>query len=128
MSNLDNIKAVLEADTDGMLTYEYLANNVDMPDVDINGLAEGLCHLDMSGQFTASAARFLHAVNAGAHAQAVALLVAATIDHDRERRYLPDLMLSIYGPDYEEHATELAAADNNFRRMYKRLHAASNAM
>ena len=34
-------------------------------------------------------------------------------------------MTAIYGEDYADHATELCAADNNFRRIYKRLHPTS---
>ena len=69
----------------------------------------------------ASAARFLHAIDAEHYAEAVRRLVALTIDRDRERRYLGDLMTSIYGEDYAERTPQLIATDNNFRRMYKRL-------
>ena len=78
--------------------------------------------VDLSGQFTASAARYLHAIDAAAYQPAISRLVASTIDKDREHRYLPDILNSIYGPDYADRAAELSASDNNFRRIYKRLY------
>jgi len=47
--------------------------------------------------------------------------VVASIEKDREHRYLPALIESLYGADYAERAAELSATDNNFRRIYKRL-------
>ena len=47
--------------------------------------------------------------------------MAATIDKDREHRYLADILTGIYGPDYASHAAALSASDDNFRRIYKRL-------
>ena len=119
---LDALKA---ADRDGLRIYEYIANHIGDCDNDLVALAEALRELDLTGQFTASAARFLHAINADLYAEPVRILVSATIDRDREHSFLPDLMLSIYGPDYAEHADELSATDNNFRRMYKRLYPGS---
>ena len=116
------IKTLKDADSDGLLTYEYIANNIGDCDADIPQLAEVLRDVDPTGQFTASAARFLNAINPTEYADTVRQLVAATIDRDRERRYLPELMESLYGTDYEKRAAELSAADNNFRRMYKRLY------
>ena len=52
-------------------------------------------------------------------------MVALIIDRDREHRYIGDLIQSLYGPDYQQHAAELSATDNNFRRMYKRLYPTS---
>ena len=45
-------------------------------------------------------------------------------DKDRERVYIGSLLTDIWGPDYMDKASELAAADNNFRRIYKRLYPA----
>ena len=78
--------------------------------------------VDLTGQFLASAARYLHAIDAEGYENVVNRLVAATIDKDREHRYLPDVLNSIYGPDYHSRAAELSASDNNFRRIYKRLY------
>ncbi|MGM9826602.1 MAG: hypothetical protein ACI30O_00225 [Muribaculaceae bacterium] len=117
----EQIQSLKAKDSDGLLTYEYIANNIGECDADLPELIDILRQIDLSGQFTASAARFLNAIDADRYADAVRALVAATIDHDRERAYLGDLIENIYGSDYAEHAEELSATDNNFRRMYKRL-------
>ena len=49
----------LERDTDGLLTYEYMANNIDIIDADIDWLIDNLIRVDGNGQFTVSAARYL---------------------------------------------------------------------
>lgn len=111
----------LRDDTDGLLTYEFLANNIaELSADEVNGLADNLIRLDKGGQFTASAARYLHATMPDTHRGSIDLLIGATIDKDRERKYLPDLLTGIYGKDYEENRESLMA-DNNFRRIYKRL-------
>lgn len=117
------IKDLQDRDNDGLLIYEFIANNIGECDADLTALADSLCTVDRTGQFTASAARFLHAVNADAYAEPIRTLVAATIDRDRERRYIGDLMESIYGPLEGKDITAMSATDNNFRRMYKRLYA-----
>ena len=111
----------LQNDVDGLLTYEYIANHVDDCEGDIQWLADNIIRVDLSGQFCASAARYLNTVDHAKFAPQVSALVAAAIGKDREHRYLPDLAAGIYGKDYQEHATELSAADDNFRRIYKRL-------
>lgn len=117
----NDIKA-LRRDPDGLLTYEYLANHIGEcgPD-EIDALIENMEHVDLSGQFMASAARYLHAIDAVGYAPAIRTLVAGAIDKDREHRYLPDLLQGLYGADYKENAARLCAADDNFRRIYKRL-------
>lgn len=117
------IKDLQDRDKDGLLIYEFIANNIGDCDDSLPALAEALCTVDRTGQFTASAARFLNAVNAEAYKEPVRTLVAATIDRDRERRYIGDLMESIYGPLEGKDVEAISAADNNFRRMYKRLYA-----
>ena len=118
--NEDDIKA-LASDNDGLANYEYLANNIGRCNDDIPTIIDNMQRVDLTGQYMASAARFLHAIDAEHYADAVHRLVALTIDRDRERRYLGDLMTSIYGENYAEKAPQLIASDNNFRRMYKRL-------
>ena len=113
----------LGQDPDGLLTYEYIANHIDeLDDVDLGALIDNMAKVDLSGQFLASAARYLHAIDSARYGDSVRRLVASTIDRDREHRYLPDILNGIYGEDYREHAAELSAADNNFRRIYKRLY------
>lgn len=112
----------LTADPDGLATYEYIANHIEnLAAADIEALASNMIEVDTTGQFTASAARYLTAIDAQFHHEAIRRLVAATIDKDREHRYIADLLPSIWGKDYEMHADELKASDNNFRRIYKRL-------
>ncbi len=123
MTIQDSDKQKLKQDPDGLLTYEYIANHIDSLDSeDFDWLTANMETVDLSGQFLASAARYLHAIDAEAYAATVQRMVAATIDKDREHRYLPDILNSLYGPDYASHAAELSASDNNFRRIYKRLY------
>ena len=112
----------LAADPDGLLTYEYIANHINelSPD-DMTALADNMIQVDRNGQFVVSAARYLSATDRDLFAEPIARLIAAAIDKDRERRYLGDLLQAIYGPDY----AELSAADDNFRRIYKRLYSNS---
>lgn len=119
----EEIDELKKSDADGLRIYEYIANSIGQgDDTDLQPLAEALRDVDITGQFTASAARFINAIDAVRYADVVRLLVAATIDRDRDRAFLGDLMQSIYGPDHMDRARELCESDNNFRRMYKRLH------
>lgn len=112
----------LRADSDGLLTYEYLANHIGEcgPD-EIDALVDNMERVDLSGQFLASAARYLHAIDPEGFAPAIRTLVAGAIDKDREHRYLPGLLQGLYGSDYESRAAQLCLCDDNFRRIYKRL-------
>lgn len=112
----------LTSDPDGLLTYEYIANHIDDCDDDISWLTDNIIRVDLNGQFSASAARYLHAVDEEKYIGQISALVAAAIGKDREHRYLPDLMVSIYGPDYEARSHEFLSTDDNFRRLYKRLY------
>ena len=80
--------------------------------------------VDPKGQFVASTARYLHAIDPVKYASAIDTLVKAAIDKDREHAYLPDLIMALWGPDYQENAAEISARDDNFRRIYKRLYPA----
>lgn len=118
----DDIKT-LRQDADGLASYEYLANNIDSISTDDLGLlVENMTNVDKNGQFLASAARYLQAIDPERFAEPIRSLTAATIDKDREHRYLPDLMISLYGDDYQAKAPQLILSDNNFRRIYKRLY------
>ena len=119
----DTDKQSLRLDQDGLLTYEYIANHIDnLTAADLDELVDIMTETDLNGQFMASAARYLHAIDADGYASAINRLVAATIDKDREHRYLADILNSLYGPDYHTRAAELSASDNNFRRIYKRVY------
>lgn len=120
---MDDYKRIIKEDTDGSLSYEHLVNNID--ELSPEGIKELLSHIkrvDSTGQYTVSAARYLHSVNPEAHASLVGELIEAAIGIDRERRYIGTLLAAVWGDDYREHAAELSAADNNFRRIYKRIH------
>ena len=115
------IKKQLAADPDGLLTYEYIANHIDTCAECIDFLIDNMINVDLTGQFIASAARYLSAIDAVGFKPSIDRLVAAVIEKDRERRYLADLLEGVYGVDYKERADELRAADDNFRRIEKRL-------
>lgn len=116
----DDIKR-LSKDADGLLTYEYIANHIGDDDLDIGRLVDNMINVDRSGQFVVSAARYLAAIDVKGFGAAIDRLVKAAIDKDREHRYIPDLLPSLWGADYESHAAELIKTDDNFRRIHKRV-------
>ena len=115
------LKKQLANDPDGLLTYEYIANHIGLCDGIMDELIDNMILVDGTGQFVASAARYLHAIDRTHYASVIDRLVASSIEKDRERRYLPALIESLYGADYADRAAELSAADDNFRLIYKRL-------
>ena len=117
----ESAKKRLEKDSNGLLTYEYIANNIDSCMEDMDWLVANMIAVDLSGQFVASAARYLYAIDADGYKEFISQLIAAVIEKDREHRYLPDLIQGIWGDDYAQHVEELST-DDNFRRIYKRLY------
>lgn len=120
----ENLKKQLSKDETGLTTYEYIANNIEDIDEDLPELVSNIISVDKSGQFVVSTARYLFAIDAERYADSIDALVKAAIEKDRERKYLGDLIAGIYGADYKDHAEELSAKDDNFRRIYKRLYPA----
>ena len=116
------IKKKLENDSNGLFTYEYIANNIADIDGILPDLIENIITVDRTGQFVVSTARYLNAIDKEKYANAIDLLIKAAITKDREHVYLANLASSIWGPDYTEKAAELSASDDNFRRIYKRLY------
>lgn len=114
-------RKALAKDPDGLLTYEYIANHIGMCDDDMQELVDNMIAVDTTGQFMVSAARYLAAIDAKKYQTHVDRMVAAAIDRDRERRYIGDLLTSLWGDDYSERAAQLSVTDNNFRRIYKRM-------
>lgn len=116
----DQIKN-LETDPDGMATYEYIVNNVDscLPDMDV--LVDNLKRVDLTGQFLASSARYLAAIDRDKFNDWLPMLIEGAIEKDRERKYITSLLEAIWGNDYMERADELRTADDIFRRLYKRV-------
>ena len=115
------LKKILDSDTDGLVSYEYLANHIDSCQDVINDIIENIIRVDKTGQFDASTARYLNAIDKETFAEYISRLIAAAIEKDREHRYLGDLIQGIWGEDYAKHVDELNAKDDNFRRIYKRL-------
>ena len=114
----------LSGDKDGMATYDYIVNNVDTCIDSMPELYDNLRRADISGQFLASTARFLCAVDREKFAGWITPLVEGAIEKDRERRYIGSLLQDKWGADYKERAEELKAIDDTFRRIYKRIYPA----
>lgn len=120
----DQIKKRLENDESGLLTYEYIANNINNADFpqEIDQLVDKIIEVDRTGQFVVSTARYLNAIDKECYANQIDRLIKAAITVDRERAYLGVLAASIWGDDFKDRATSLIASDDNFRRIYKRLY------
>lgn len=125
-SNNTNDLQSLEAE--GMKVYEYIVDNCETCTAEFPELIEKMRRVDTSGQFLASTARYLAAVDRERYNSWLAPLIEGAIERDRERRYIGSLLQAIWGEDYEQHADELKLADNNFRRIYKRIHPEENIM
>ena len=119
---IEELESKLAKDTNGLLTYEYIANHINSIDDMLPDLVENMLRVDKTGQFVVSTARYLHAIDPNKFSQSIDTLIKAAIEKDRNRAYLADLVASIWGKDYQERAAELNATDDNFRRIYKRLY------
>ena len=118
----ENLKKRLAKDPNGLMTYEYIANNINNIDGIMLDLVDNIIQVDKTGQFIVSTARYLHAIDSEKYAQCIDKLVKAAITRDREHVYLADLAVTLWGPDYREHAQQLSETDDNFRRIFKRLY------
>ena len=67
----DAIKKKLQADADGLATYEYIANHIDTCIDDIDLLVDNMDRVDRTGQFVISAARYLYAIDSESFAAAI---------------------------------------------------------
>ncbi len=121
---MSDILKNLTGDQDGMATYDYIVNNVETCIDSMPELVDNLRRVDISGQFLASTARFLCAVDREKFSGWIQPLVEGAIEKDRERRYIGSLLQAIWGADYKERAEELKASDDTFRRVYKRVYPA----
>ena len=119
---IEELESKLAKDTNGLLTYEYIANHINSIDDMMPDLVENMITVDKTGQFVVSTARYVHAIDPNKFSQSIDMLIKAAIEKDRKRAYLADLVASIWGKDYQERAAELNATDDNFRRIYKRLY------
>ncbi len=112
----------------GMRIYEYIVDNVENLGPEFSDKINELKEVDSTGQFLASTARYLSAVDRPRFEVWLAPLIEGAIEKDRERRYIGSLLEAIWGSDYEAHADELRKNDNNFRRIYRRLHPETDPM
>lgn len=112
------------SDADGMTSYEYLVDNINGDKELIDNAVSKVIDTDTSGQFCASAARFLSAIDPKGFSSHIDSLLQSVISKDREKQYLPALLPAIWGQDYMNHAEELRDRDDNFRRIFKRVHPA----
>ena len=113
---------------EGMSVYEYIVDHADTCAEEMPRLISQLKSVDTSGQFLASTARYLCAIDRDKFEPWLAPLIEGAIEKDRERRYIGSLLQSIWGDDYMERADELRQSDNNFRRIFKRIHPEGEAM
>ena len=116
------------ADAEGMSIYEYIVDNVETCEPEMGELICKLRLADNSGQFLASTARYLSAVDREKFDRWLTPLIEGAIEKDRDRRYIGSLLEGIWGEDYKERVDELKANDDNFRRIYKRIYPAGEAM
>lgn len=107
---------------DGLSSYELLVNNIGGDRQLIINAITDITASDATGQFCASAARFLSAMDAEGFGSEIDTLLKAVIDKDREKHYMPALLPAIWGDDYMIRADELRDLDDNFRRIFKRVH------
>lgn len=116
------LKKKLEMDSNGLSTYEYIANNINDMDEVLDECVENIINVDRTGQFVVSTARYLNAIDSEKYHDAIDVLIKAAITKDRDHVYLASLASSIWGNDYVSRADQLKEQDDNFRRIYKRLY------
>lgn len=118
----ESTRKELSRATTGLTAYEYLANNINNIDTDIDEVITLLIEADSNAQFIVSAARYLSSIDSSKFAKNIDVLVKAAINIDREHKYIGQLLSGIWGEDYANQATELYKSDDNFRRIYKRIY------
>lgn len=119
---MSEVEKILKNDTDGLASYEYLVNHSEDEIAALTPVIDKIIAVDTTGQFVSSAARYLSATEPERYADVIDRLINAAIEKDKERSYLPALLSSIWGEDYMERAEQLRETDDNFRRIYKRVH------
>ena len=86
----EELKKRLESDASGLLTYEYIANNINNAGFgdEVDWLTDNIINVDKTGQFVVSTARYLNAIDKVSFASQIDRLIKAAIVADRERAYL----------------------------------------
>lgn len=128
MDNMNDDNSADSLEQAGMDVYQYIVDHCETCEHEMPELIDRMRSVDTSGQFLASTARYLAAVDRHRYDPWLASLIEGAIDRDRERRYIGSLLEAIWGEDYESRADELKIADNNFRRIYKRIHPEESIM
>ncbi|MDE6682179.1 MAG: hypothetical protein K2J87_01990, partial [Muribaculaceae bacterium] len=118
----------IDKEQEGMSIYEYIVDNVETCEPEMGELICKLRMADTSGQFLASTARYLSAVDREKFDRWLTPLIEGAIERDRDRRYIGSLLEGIWGEDYKERVDELRSSDDNFRRIYKRIYSEGEAM
>ncbi len=113
---------------EGMNLYDRIVNNVDKIEPELPEIITSLNKVDDSGQFLASSARFLAAIDKTRFQRYINELVELAIPKDRERRYIGSLLQALWGEDYMERARQLREEDDNFRRIYKRIYPSDKSL
>ena len=114
----ENIEELEEA---GMGVYQEIVDHCETCGDKLNEMIDRLREVDASGQFMASTARYLAAVDREKFGPWIPILIEGAIEKDRERRYIGSLLQAIWGDDYADRVDELNNSDDNFRRIYKRI-------
>ena len=65
-------------------------------------LVDNIIKVDRNGQFIVSTARYLAAIDKEKYSDSISKLLDASIEKDRDRKYMPSLLASIWGEDYVE--------------------------
>ena len=112
---------IKNAEEAGMEVYEYIVDNAEMPDFNLDESVDKLKDVDTSGQFLCSTARYLAAVDRSRYDKWIVPLVEAAINKDKNRSYIGSLLEALWGKDYKDRASDLCKRDDNFRIIYKRI-------
>ncbi len=119
----ENREALDEAlEQEGFEAYQTIIDNCETCGDRMSEFVAHLRSIDTSGQFLASAARYLAALDRERFEPWLTPLIEGAIEKDRERKYIGSLLQAIWGSDYMDHAEELKESDNNFRRIFKRIY------
>lgn len=108
-------------DEAGLEAYQQILDHCESCGEELSDYIAHLRRVDNSGQFLASTARYLAALDREKFEPWLTPLIEEAIEKDREHRYIGSLLKAIWGEDYRERAETLKQTDNNFRRIYKRL-------
>ena len=76
---MDDLSKKLSKDPDGMVTYEYIVNHEDECIERMDELVNNLRRVDLTGQFLASSARFLNAIDSEKFSLWIPLLIEGAI-------------------------------------------------